>query len=242
MKFTVDEFLPKLTLPADKKWKEGVWDIEPFKKGNVSLVFFAPRGIDYQTSHDEDEFYFAMQYLGYTLDDGVHEEAFKLVDYDKTGSIDWPEFRELFVQNCDVRKELEDRNVELATIVPKRTMQKQLRSILLDEEVRERRAIADAQRQKLWMFLVRDKKRFIQEAQFRSYRELRTALDAAGHVYVFGKGTNNQFDDLPAEEIKTSKFKFENFDRLSELWTDRVQPLQLINKYKSERRKQQHAV
>ena len=180
-----------------------------------------------------------MQYLGYTLDDRVHEEAFKLVDYDKTGSIDWPEFRELFVQNCDVRKELEDRNVELATIVPKRTMQKQLRSILLDEEVRERRAIADAQRQKLWMFLVRDKKRFIQEAQFRSYRELRTALDAAGHVYVFGKGTNNQFDDLPAEEIKTSKFKFENFDRLSELWTDRVQPLQLINKYKSERRKQQ---
>ena len=43
---------------------------------------------------DEDEFYFAMQYLGYTLDDGVHEEAFKLVDYDKTGSIDWPEFRD----------------------------------------------------------------------------------------------------------------------------------------------------
>ena len=187
---------------------------------------------------DEDEFYFAMQYLGYTMDDGIHEVAFKSVDYNGTGSIDWPEFRELFVQHCDVRKELEDRNVELATIMPKRMMQRQLRSILLDEEVRERRALAEAQRQKLWMFLVRDKKRFLQEAQFRAYRELRTALDASGHVYVFGKGTNNQFNDLTTEEIKTSKFKFEHFDRLTELWMDRVEPLQLINKYKSDRRKQ----
>lgn len=58
MKFTIDEFLEKLPLPANEKWKDGVFDIEPFKKGNVTLVFFAPRGTDYQTFHDEDEFYF----------------------------------------------------------------------------------------------------------------------------------------------------------------------------------------
>lgn len=58
MRFTVKEFLEKLPLPANEKWKEGVWDVEPFKKGNVTLVFFAPRGTDYQTFHDEDEFYF----------------------------------------------------------------------------------------------------------------------------------------------------------------------------------------
>lgn len=58
MKFTIEEFLQKLPLPANEKWKEGVWDIEPFKKRNVTLVFFAPRGTDYQTFHDEDEFYF----------------------------------------------------------------------------------------------------------------------------------------------------------------------------------------
>jgi mannose-6-phosphate isomerase-like protein (cupin superfamily) len=64
MKFTIDEFLSKLPLPADEKWKEGVFDVEPFKKGNVSLVFFAPRGTDYQTFHDEDEFYFIARGLG----------------------------------------------------------------------------------------------------------------------------------------------------------------------------------
>lgn len=58
MKFTVDEMLAKLPLPATEKWKDGVWDIEPFEKAGVKLVFFAPRGEDYQTFHDEDEFYF----------------------------------------------------------------------------------------------------------------------------------------------------------------------------------------
>lgn len=64
MRFTVDEMLAKLPLPANEKWKEGVWDIEPFEKAGVRLVFFAPRGTDYQTSHDEDEFYFVVRGSG----------------------------------------------------------------------------------------------------------------------------------------------------------------------------------
>lgn len=64
MKFTVDEFLTKLPLPANDKWKDGVFDLEPFEKAGVRLVFFAPRGRDYQTSHDEDEFYFIVRGSG----------------------------------------------------------------------------------------------------------------------------------------------------------------------------------
>ena len=44
MKFRADELLAKLPLAANEKWTEGVWDVEPFKKGNASLVFFAPQG------------------------------------------------------------------------------------------------------------------------------------------------------------------------------------------------------
>lgn len=32
MKFTIDEFLAKLPLPADEKWKNGVWDVEALRK------------------------------------------------------------------------------------------------------------------------------------------------------------------------------------------------------------------
>ena len=64
MKFTVDEMLAKLPLPANEKWTEGVWDLEPFQKAGVKLVFFAPRGVDHQTLHDEDEFYFVVRGSG----------------------------------------------------------------------------------------------------------------------------------------------------------------------------------
>lgn len=64
MKFTIEEFLAKLPLPATDKWKDGIWDVEPFEMNGVRLVFFAPRGTDYQTSHDEDEFYFIARGTG----------------------------------------------------------------------------------------------------------------------------------------------------------------------------------
>ncbi len=61
MKFTIDELLQKLPLPADSKWTEGVWDLEPFEKRGVRLVFFAPRGNDHQTFHEDDEYYFIVR-------------------------------------------------------------------------------------------------------------------------------------------------------------------------------------
>jgi mannose-6-phosphate isomerase-like protein (cupin superfamily) len=74
MKFTIEEFLRKLPLPANDKWKDGVWDIEPFEKDGVKLVFFAPRGVDYQTLHDEDEFYFIVRGSGRLV---IGEENFE---------------------------------------------------------------------------------------------------------------------------------------------------------------------
>jgi mannose-6-phosphate isomerase-like protein (cupin superfamily) len=70
MKFTVEEMSAKLPLPASEKWKDGVWDVEPFKKGNVTLIFFAPRGTDYQTFHEEDEFYFIVRGNGELIIEG----------------------------------------------------------------------------------------------------------------------------------------------------------------------------
>ena len=64
MKFTINEFLAKLPLPADEKWKDGVYFKTAFRQGNVSLEFFAPHGTDYQTVHEEDEFYFIVRGMG----------------------------------------------------------------------------------------------------------------------------------------------------------------------------------
>ena len=71
MKFTIDEFLAELPKPANEKWIDGVWDVEPFAKNGVKLVFFAPRGVDRQTFHDEDEYYFIARGSGEIVIDGV---------------------------------------------------------------------------------------------------------------------------------------------------------------------------
>ena len=74
MKFTITEMMAKLPLPPDEKWKDGIWDVEPFAKEGVKLVFFAPRGMDYQTFHDEDEFYFIACGTGkLVIDESVFE-------------------------------------------------------------------------------------------------------------------------------------------------------------------------
>jgi mannose-6-phosphate isomerase-like protein (cupin superfamily) len=67
MKFTAEEFRDRLPLPGNEKWKHGIWDVEAFRKGKVSLVLFAPRGEDFQTVHDEDEFYFIVSGSGELL-------------------------------------------------------------------------------------------------------------------------------------------------------------------------------
>lgn len=57
MKFSAADFLAKLPLPADEKWKDGIWFTNAFTKNEFELEFFAPRGQDYQTPHEKDEFY-----------------------------------------------------------------------------------------------------------------------------------------------------------------------------------------
>ena len=74
MKLTPAEFLAKLPLPADEKWKDGVHFTTAFRLGNVSLEFFAPRGTDYQTVHEEDEFYFIVKGAGELI---IETERFK---------------------------------------------------------------------------------------------------------------------------------------------------------------------
>ena len=59
-----EEYQSKLPLPATETWKDGVWDIEAFKHGSMSLIYFAPEGHDYQTPHDQDELYIVLEGSG----------------------------------------------------------------------------------------------------------------------------------------------------------------------------------
>lgn len=77
MKIPFNENLSKLPLEATKKWPEGVWDIEAFRHGSMSLVLFAPEGADYQTPHSQDELYFVVE------GDGVLDVEGKNIKFEK---------------------------------------------------------------------------------------------------------------------------------------------------------------
>jgi mannose-6-phosphate isomerase-like protein (cupin superfamily) len=65
------DLLAGLPLPATNRWPEGVFDIEAFARGGLSLELFAPRGTDHQSPHAQDEIYIVIAGSA-TLDlDGV---------------------------------------------------------------------------------------------------------------------------------------------------------------------------
>ena len=66
-------FLP---LPATSAWPQGVCDKTVFEYGTMSLIVFAPRGRDYQTTRKQDELYIVMNGSG-TL--RVEDKAFPSV-------------------------------------------------------------------------------------------------------------------------------------------------------------------
>ena len=71
MKISFNANLSELPLPATDKWPEGVWDIEAFKHGSMSLILFAPQGNDYQTPHSQDELYLVIEGSGVLQREGV---------------------------------------------------------------------------------------------------------------------------------------------------------------------------
>lgn len=177
-----------------------------------------------------------MEYLGLDINDELLEDLFYKFDYNLSGVIDYYEFREIYLLICNVRAELEDRGIDTPSLIRKSTLRDILRQVLDEEENRERRAIAEAKRFKKWILNSRDSKRLLQKAEFRAYNELRNALDAGGHVYVIGCGNYGQFNQPGFDKYETKKFKFEFYQKVLQLWRDRIEPEQLVDRLRAQRK------
>lgn len=185
---------------------------------------------------DEDEFYYAFEYLQLKLKDTKHEVLFAKYDFDLTGSIDYYEFRDVFFDVCDVKKELEDRGVDVPSFTKRKVLVEMLRPLVLEEEEKERRAIAEAKRFKTWLQQIREKRKLLTKANWRSAFELKCAFDCGGQVYCFGGGASGQFLEAPPRKIGTESFNFQSFEVVAAAWKDRVKPEQLVDRLKVERR------
>ncbi len=61
IKAPLAEMQALLPLPATEKWPLGVWDAPALQHGTLSVLYFAPRGEDFQTAHEQDELYIVLQ-------------------------------------------------------------------------------------------------------------------------------------------------------------------------------------
>lgn len=86
-----------------------------------------------------------LEYLGVDIGDEKEETWFKRFDKDKSGFIDYEEFKELWLRVVDVRKELEDRGITCHKYTSKRRMRKLLRQAIDEEEAVERKTMLQAQ-------------------------------------------------------------------------------------------------
>lgn len=178
---------------------------------------------------DEDEFAYAMEYLGLKLSDGTIEKLFR--ECEGVGNrILYQDFREIFVSICDVKAELEQRGVDVSLFTKKSKLKSLLKAAIIEEELKETHAMAEASKYKTWMSAVRDKRVILERAKYRSDYELRHALDQAGQVYVFGEGSSRQFVGDPSSQLHSRHYSYSHYDKILELWRNRVNPKQIIDR------------
>ncbi len=74
MKISLQDALSNLPLPATGKWPLGVWDAQVMAHGSMSVEIFAPKEMDFQTPHEQDELYIVMAGSGEFISDDVRYE------------------------------------------------------------------------------------------------------------------------------------------------------------------------
>ena len=93
---------------------------------------------DGSRSIDEEEFHFLLKYLNIEIDEGTHEKFFRKCDLDKSGYIEYPEFKRAWLRLANTRKELESRGIDIPTLATKYQMIHMLDKALEEEEKQEK--------------------------------------------------------------------------------------------------------
>ena len=144
---------------------------------------------------DEDEFNLAIEYLDLRISGQRVEQLFKKYDIDKSGTIEYPEFRAIWLRYCNVRKQLKLRKYPIGRFDTNGYLRKVLDRLLRHEEEMEAQAIAEATSWYESVHEMRRRRFSITCCKETAFDSLATCLDMAGTVYIFGTGSNKQFGD-----------------------------------------------
>ncbi|ETW05764.1 hypothetical protein H310_03448 [Aphanomyces invadans] len=166
-----------------------------------------------------DEFERVLKFLSIKMPLDKMESIFSQHENPDSEALDYKSFRTIWLTLVDVRKELQLRNIPHNKLLPKSVLAKKLEGILDKEDAQEQYTIDEAKWNIQWEQIRSDRDQLVRKAKRFANYILGDTLDAAGQVYVFGRGSFNRFDGAPA----TKDFvECPYFEKLLALWTARV--------------------
>ena len=152
---------------------------------------------DFSEALNEDEFAVALEYLGLTVDGGKQERLFIQNDLDASGTIEYNEFRSIWLKLVKPRLELQKRNIPVPRWAFTSTLSDALEDVVRKEDDTQERALAEADHWYNWNLDLRRRRNAIRRAYERYEDELQSALNLGGQVFMFGTGASGQFMSSP---------------------------------------------
>lgn len=135
---------------------------------------------------DFDDFQDVLQFLGIFMSKEQAATLFMQYDVDQNGTMDYTEFKRMWLRTSDVREELTKRGLTFSKYASTFQLMRKLNQEIEKEEMEEKMAFHQAQehedlnKQLQWIDY------FVAKAERRGEVELAKAVDLAGQVYVFG--------------------------------------------------------
>lgn len=131
------------------------------------------------------------------------------------------QFKKVWLSLVDVRAELRNRHEKFNRFLPDSVLMKKLQVLVNLEEKQEATTLLEAANALDDEKIARERRHLVEEALVLSRVVIGEALDAAGHVYLFGKGPFNCFDGDPMEPDFVD---FIEYELVKKLWKERVRP------------------
>ncbi|RLN89275.1 hypothetical protein BBJ28_00016998 [Nothophytophthora sp. Chile5] len=187
----------------------------------------APKDLFEMFDHDEEgaidrgTFMELLEFLGRKMPLDKMEALFATYEDPELEMMTYFQFKKAWLSIVDVQAELRQRGERFNKFLPPAMLAKKLAMLVSMEEKQEARTLLEASHTLSDEMVAAQRRELVKEARLLARVTLTEALDAAGQVYVFGKGAFQRFDGEPREP---DFVEFMEFGLVRELWRQRVRP------------------
>ncbi|KAJ8564296.1 hypothetical protein ON010_g7051 [Phytophthora cinnamomi] len=176
---------------------------------------------DEEGAIDRGTFMELLEFIGHKMPLDKMEELFATYEDPDLEMMPYVQFKKAWLTVVDVQAELRLRGERFNRFLPNSILAKKLAMLVNMEEKQEAMTLLEANNTLNDEIIAAQRRELVKEAQLLARVTLAEALDAAGQVYVFGKGAYQRFDSEPREP---DFVEFMEYGIVRSLWHQRVSP------------------